>query len=174
MGRLVRVLGGLVLGGLLLLVPCADAAPEGQLTWGVHITLAPTWLDPAETPGIITPFMLMYALHDGMAKAMPDNSMAPGLATSWTASKDGLTYDFTLRKNVRFHNGDVLTSEDVKFSFERYRGTAAKMLKDRVAAVETPAPDRVRFRLKNAWPDFLLFYTAASGAGWIVPKKYVE
>ena len=55
---------------------------DGQMTWAVHVSLAPTWLDPAETPGIITPFMLMYALHDGMAKAMPDNSMAPGLATS--------------------------------------------------------------------------------------------
>ena len=37
----------------------AEAAPEGQLTWGVHISLAPTWFDPAETPGIITPFMVM-------------------------------------------------------------------------------------------------------------------
>jgi len=105
---------------------------------------------------------------------MPDNGMAPSLATSWTASKDGLTYDFTLRKNVRFHNGDLVTAEDVKFSFERYKGSAARTLKDRVAAVEIPAPDRVRFRLKNPWPDFLLFYTTASGAGWIVPKKYVE
>src|SRR6266540_213393 len=150
------------------------ATPEGQITWGVHVTLAPTWLDPAETPGIITPFMVMYALHEGMVKPMPGNPLAPSLATSWTASKDGLTYEFTLRKNVRFHNGDVVTAEDVKFSFERYKGAAAKTLKERVAAVEIPAPDRVRFRLKNPWPDFLLFYTSASGAGWIVPKKYVE
>ena len=57
----------------------------------------------------------------------------------------------------------------MKFSFDRYRGTAAKTLKDRVAAVETPSPTHVRFRLKNAWPDFMTFYTAASGAGWIVP-----
>src|SRR6266540_1178197 len=150
------------------------ATPEGQITWGVHVTLAPTWLDPAETPGIITPFMVMYALHEGMVKPMPGNPLAPSLATSWTASKDGLTYEFTLRKNVRFHNGDVVTAEDVKFSFERYKGAAAKTLKERVAAVEIPAPDRVRFRLKNPWPDFLLFYTTASGAGWVVPKKYVE
>jgi peptide/nickel transport system substrate-binding protein len=157
-----------------LLVTPALAAPEGQMTWGVHITLAPTWFDPAETPGIITPFMLMYALHDGMAKAMPDNTMAPGLAESWKVSEDARVYDFTLRKGVRFHNGDPVTAEDVKFSFERYRGTAAASLKERVAAVETPSPTHVRFRLKNPWPDFLLFYTTASGAGWIVPKKYVE
>jgi peptide/nickel transport system substrate-binding protein len=152
----------------------ASAAPEGTMTWGVHITLAPTWFDPAETPSLITPYMLMYALHDSVAKAMPGNSLAPSLAESWKASPDGKTYEFTLRKNVKFHNGDPLTSEDVKFSFERYRGTAAKSLKERVASIETPNPHQIRFRLKDAWPDFLTFYAVASGAGWIVPKKYVE
>src|SRR5690349_17305021 len=38
------------------------AGPEGQLTWAVHISLAPIWFDPAETPGVITPFMFLYAL----------------------------------------------------------------------------------------------------------------
>jgi peptide/nickel transport system substrate-binding protein len=159
---------------VVLVAAPAAAAPEGQMTWGVHISLAPTWFDPAETLGIITPFMVMYALHDALAKAMPGNPTAPALAESWQMSPDGRVYDFTLRKGVKFHNGDALTAEDVKFSFERYRGASAKALKDRVAAVETPDPLHVRFRLKNPWPDFLTFYTAASGAGWIVPKKYVE
>jgi peptide/nickel transport system substrate-binding protein len=43
-----------------------------------------------------------------------------------------------------------------------------------VAAVDAPDPSRVRFRLKQPWPDFLTFYASATGAGWIVPKKYVE
>jgi peptide/nickel transport system substrate-binding protein len=159
---------------LLAVAAPAAAAPEGQLTWGVHISLAPTWFDPAETQGIITPFMVMYAVHDALAKAMPGNPTAPSLAESWQMSPDGRLYDFTLRKGVKFHNGDTLTSADVKFSFERYKGASAKTLKDRVAAVETPDPLHVRFRLKNAWPDFMTFYTAASGAGWVVPKKYVE
>src|SRR2546427_3681295 len=163
-----------VLSALLAVVPVAAAAPEGQLTWGVHISLAPTWFDPAETLGIITPFMVMYALHDALAKAMPGNPTAPSLAESWQVSPDGRVYDFTLRKGVKFHNGDPLTSDDVKFSFERYRGAATKTLKERVAAIETPGPLQIRFRLKNPWPDFMTFYTAASGAGWIVPKKYVE
>ena len=152
----------------------SEAAPEGQVTYGVHISLAPTWFDPAETPGIVTPFMVLYGLHDAMLKALPGNLLAPALAESWTASPDGLTYEFVLRRGVKFHNGDPVTAEDVKFSFERYRGSASKTLKERVAAVETPDPGRVRFRLKQPWPDFLLFYSTATGAGWIVPKKYVE
>jgi peptide/nickel transport system substrate-binding protein len=159
----------------LLTAPAAAASPEGQITWGVHVSLAPTWFDPAETPGIITPFMILYALHDAMVKPMPGKPMAPSLAESWTASPDGRTYDLALRKGVKFHNGDPMTAEDVKFSFERYRGAAAATLKKRVTAVEVVDPFHVRFRLKDPWPDFMTFYgTPATGAGWIVPKKYVE
>src|SRR5215813_13493835 len=161
----------------LLLVGTAVApasAADGQMTWGVHVSLAPTWFDPAEAPGIITPYMIYYALHDAMVKPMPGQPAAPSLAESWSVSKDGLVYEFVLRKGVKFHDGSPVTSEDVKFSFERYRGSAKNSLKERVVAVETPDPGRVRFRLKAPWPDFLTFYTGASGAGWIVPKKYVE
>src|ERR687883_402501 len=56
-----------------------NAAPQGQLTWGVHISLAPTWFDPAETPGIITPFMVLYALHDALVKPMPGNPLGASL-----------------------------------------------------------------------------------------------
>jgi len=153
----------------------SSAAPEGQMTWAVHISLAPTWFDPAETSGIITPFMLLYALHDALVKPMPGNPMAPSLAESWSATPDGLGYEFILRKGVRFHNGDPVTADDVKFSFERYRGTAASTYKARIAAVDVVDPQRVRFRFKQPWPDFMTFYgTPATGAGWIVPKKYVE
>ncbi|PYN46467.1 MAG: hypothetical protein DME00_18650, partial [Candidatus Rokuibacteriota bacterium] len=153
----------------------AAAAPEGQLTIAVHVSLAPTWFDPAETPGVITPFLTLYALHDALAKPMPGNAWAPSLAESWTASKDGLTYEFVLRKGVKFHNGDPLGAEDVKFSFERYKGAGASTLKARVAAVEIVDPLRVRFRFKQPWPDFMTFYaTPATGAAWIVPKKYTE
>src|SRR3989441_3159129 len=150
------------------------AAPEGQMTWAVHISLAPTWFDPAETSGIITPFMVLYALHDAMVKPMPGNPMAPGLAESWSVSPDGLVYEFVLRKGAKFHNGDPVTAEDVKFSLERYRGASAKPLKESVAAVETPDSGRVRIRLKRPWPDFITFYAGSTGASWIVPKMYVE
>ena len=153
----------------------ATAAPEGQMTWAVHVTIAPTWFDPAETPGIVTPFMLLYAMHDGLLKPMPGNALAPSLAQSWSTSKDGLTYEFVLRKNATFHDGSPVTAEDVKFSFERYRGTAASLMKAKVARVEVVDPARVRFVLKQPWADFMTFYaTPATGAAWIVPKKYVE
>src|SRR5437762_7859464 len=157
-----------------LLAGPAAAAPEGELTWAVHISLAPTWFDPAETPSVITPFMMLYALHDALVKPMPGHPLAPSLAESWSLSKDGLAYEFVLRKGAKFHNGDPVTAEDVKFSLERYRGASAKSLKENVAAVDTPDPGRVRIRLKQPWPDFMTFYSTATGAGWIVPKRYVE
>src|SRR5262244_3822574 len=151
------------------------AAPEGTMTWGVHFTLAARWLDPGETEGVITPFMVLYALHDALVKPMPGSLTTPSLAESWTMSKDGLTYEFVLRKGARFHNGDLVTGEDVKFTFERYRGSSAALFKEKVREVQAIGPDRVRFQLKEPWPDFMAFYgTSASGAGWVVPKKYVE
>src|SRR2546425_5571607 len=121
------------------------AAPAGQATWALHFSLAPSLFEPAETPGLITPFLTLYALHDALVKPMPGKNMAPSLAESWSTSSDGLVYEFVLRKGVKFHNGEPVTAEDAKFSFERYRGISAKALKDKVAAVEAPDPGRVRF-----------------------------
>ena len=128
-------------------------APAGTMTWGVHVTLAARWLDPSDTEAFITPFMVLYALHDALVKPMPGGDNTPSLAESWATSKDGLTYEFVLRKGVKFHNGDPVTAEDVKYSFERYRGAAAKLLKDRVREVQVVDPGRVRFQLKEPWPE---------------------
>ena len=170
--RSLRVLVLLVVAWTGLSVSPASAGPEGQMTLAFTISIAPRWFDPAEAEGIITPFLFYYALHDALVKPMPGNPLAPSLAESWSASADGLTYEFVLRKGVRFHNGEPVTAEDVKFSFERYKGAGAKTLKDRIAAVEIVDPQRVRFRMKQPWPDFMTFYgTPATGAAWIVPKK---
>src|SRR5947208_12864633 len=127
-------------------------APAGQMPWALHLSPAPTLLEPAETPGLITPFMFPYALHDALVKPMPGKSMAPSLAESWSMSPDGLVYEFVLRKGIKFHNEEPVTAEDVKFSFERYRGISAKALKEPAAAVEILDPNPVRFRLKQPWP----------------------
>src|SRR5512138_1578158 len=180
-GPMRRLVGVLVVIALLLcLAPAGMAqspapAAAGQMTWAVHFTLAPRWLDPAESEGSITPFLTLYAVHDALLKPMPSGPIAPSLAESWTASPNGLVYDFVLRANARFHNGERVTAEDVKFSFERYHGANAAMLKERVQEVRVVDARRVQFHLKEPWADFITFYgTTATSAGWIVPRKYVE
>ena len=166
-----------LLCAVLLLVGMSDAgaAPEGTLTFAMHFSPVTRWLDPAEGESTITPYLLLYALHDGLLKPMPGSGSAPSLAESWSMAKDALSADFTLRQGAKFHNGDPVTADDVKFSFERYRGGAAKILKDTVKEIQTPAPNRVRFVFKEPWPDFPAFYgTFVASAGWVVPRKYVE
>jgi peptide/nickel transport system substrate-binding protein len=153
----------------------AQAPPDGQLTIAFDASIASSFLDPAETGGIATPFVFLYALHDALIKPLPGNNMAPSLAESWAESPDGLSFEFKLRGGLKFHNGDPFTAEDVKFSFHRYRGISAKLLHERVKAVDVVDAHRVRFVLNGPWPDFLMFYaTPATGAAWIVPKKYIE
>ena len=155
--------------------PAPAAPPDGTLAIGVHVTLVSRWLDPGETEALITPFMVLYALHDALVKPMPGGIMTPSLAESWSLARDGVTYEFVIRKNAKFHNGDPVTAEDVKFTFERYKGASAGLLKEKVKEIQTPAPNRVRFVLKEPWPDFMAFYgTSATGAAWIVPKKHIE
>ncbi|HSB40307.1 MAG TPA: ABC transporter substrate-binding protein [Methylomirabilota bacterium] len=152
----------------------AAAAPEGTLTIAMHFSPVTRWLDPADGESTITPFLLLYALHDGLLKPMPGVGSGPSLAESWAMAKDMRSAEFTLRR-AKFHNGEPVTAEDVKFSFERYRGGAAKVLKDAVKEIQTPAPNRVRFVFKEPWPDFGAFYgTFVASASWVVPKKYFE
>ena len=153
----------------------AAAAPEGTLTFAMHFSPVTRWLDPGDGESVITAFLLYYAMHDALVKPLPGAPSAPSLAESWTAARDALSVEFTLRPGIKFHNGEAITAEDVKFSYDRYRGAAAKTFKDNVKDVLVLAPNRVRFVFKQPWPDFMAFYgTLAATPGWIVPKKYVE
>src|SRR6266850_2188849 len=152
----------------------AQSTPTGEAVMAWPVTIAPSWFDPATLPPQITPFGILFALHDAMVRPLPGQKMGLGLAEAWTASPDGLSYEFRLRRGLKFHNGDAVTAEDVKFSFERYKGAAAKELQSRVEAIEVVNPLTVKFRLKAPWPDFMTFYgTTVSGAGLVVPKKYI-
>jgi len=160
---------------LVFVLPASCLAAEGEMRYGMHVTLPAKWLDPGDMEGFSTPYMIVYAIHDAMVKPMPAGMQTPSLAESWSEAKDHLSYTFTLRKNAKFHDGSPVTPEDVKFSFERYKGTSATLLKEKMKEVQVVGPSQVRFVLKEPWPDFMLFYgTTASGAGWIVPKRYVE
>jgi peptide/nickel transport system substrate-binding protein len=151
----------------------AQAKPEGEIRYALYVTLAPAWFDPAEVVGVITPFWVLYAMHDALVKPMPGNHLAPSLAESWTVSPDQRVYEFKLRQGLKFHNGDPFTAEDVKFSFQRAKG--ARILHEKVRDVTIVDPYRVRFTLHEPWPDFMTFYgTFATSAAWIAPKKYIE
>ena len=152
----------------------AEKEPAGRAVMAWHVTISPAWFDPSSAPAQITPFGMLYAIHDALARPYPGEKMGPSLAQSWAESEDGLTYEFKLRPGLTFHNGDPVTTEDVKFSFDRYKGTGATALKDHVREVEIVDPQVVRFHLKAPWPDFMTFYgTTATAAGIIVPKKYL-
>jgi len=152
----------------------AAPAPSGRAVMAWHVTIAPSWFDPSTAPPQITPFGMLYAIHDALVRPYPGQKMGPSLAQSWEESEDGLTYTFKLRPGLKFHNGDPVTADDVRFSFERYQGTGAQTLKDHVSEVEIVDPLVVRFHLKEPWPDFMTFYgTTATAAGIVVPKKYL-
>jgi peptide/nickel transport system substrate-binding protein len=164
---------GVLLAGDVLAAPAAAYKPEGEMRWALYVTISPAWFDPAQVAVVGgTPFWFCYALHDALVKPMPDNPTAPSLAESWTMSDDQRVYEFKLREGLTFHNGDPFTAEDVKFTFLRYK---SNIMHEKVREVEIVDPHRVRFHLHQPWPDFMTYYgTLATGAGWIVPKKYIE
>src|ERR1700710_1117445 len=95
-------------------VPAAgqQRAPSGRVVIAWHVTIPPAWFDPSTAPPQITPFGMLYAIHDALVRPYPGYKMGPSLAEKWEESDDGLMYEFKLRPNLVFHNGDKLTTED--------------------------------------------------------------
>jgi peptide/nickel transport system substrate-binding protein len=153
----------------------AQHTPAGEMVIAWHVTIAPAWFDPSTAPPQITPFGMLYAIHDALVRPLPGQKMGNSLAESWTESPDGLVYEFRLQPGLKFPNGDPVTAEDVRFSFDRYKGAGAGELHAQVETVDVVDPLTVRFRLKAPWPDFMTFYgTTATAAGIVVPKQYLE
>ncbi len=158
--------------GLPLIASSQPGQGEAVVAW--HVTLAPSWFDPSTAPPQITAFGMLYAIHDALLRPLPGQKIGNSLAEAWTESPDGRVYEFRLRRGLKFHNGDPVTAEDVKFSFNRYRGAGARAFQERVQKLEVVDFLTVRFQLTEPWPDFLTFYgTSATAAGIIVPKKYL-
>jgi peptide/nickel transport system substrate-binding protein len=153
----------------------ARGVPNGRVVYGWHLTIPPVWLDPQEAQNVITPYGIMYALHDSMIKHYPGKQLQPGLAESYKIADDFRSATFKIREAARFQNGEPVTSEDVKFTYENYRGTQAKVFKDKTERIETPDTRTITFYFKEPFLDFLYLYgTPATGIGWIVPKKYYQ
>ena len=151
------------------------AAPQGVMKQAIHWGLSADWLDPATASYVTTANHPLYLFHDALLKAMPEGNYTPCLAESWNISPDFKVYEFKLRQGVKFHNGDIMTAEDVVFSLGRYKGALAKLFHSRTEKIEAANLHLVRIHFKEPFPDFLdYFLPGATTIGWVVPKKYVE
>jgi ABC-type transport system substrate-binding protein len=120
-GRRARRLPAAFLGAVLALLAVAGAGAQpgpGEVVIAWPVTIAPNWFDPTTGPAQITPFGLLCAVRDGLVRPLPGPKMGNSLAESWTESTDGLRHEFKLRRGLKFHNGDPVTTEDVTFSFD--------------------------------------------------------
>jgi peptide/nickel transport system substrate-binding protein len=144
-------------GELVFLVPSEPPSYDGHRegTFGTVHPLAPLYntllrIDPTDRTG---------------------TRPAPDLAESWTISPDGLTYTFKLRSGVRFHDGSLLSSRDVKASYDKIVSPPAGVVSARkgayqaVEVIEAPDPLTVRFRLK--WPEASFLVNLSSPFNWI-------
>ena len=161
----------IVLGGFMMANPAAAAAKT------LNFVLAgnPDTLDPHKTSGTLT-FQTLKSVYDTLAEPDPSGKIVPALAESWEVSGDALTWTFYLRKDVVFHNGDKLTSKDVKATFDRImdKATASPKAKEfgAIAAIETPDDFTVVLKLKE--PASPLLATLASGWSAILPKRLID
>ncbi len=138
----------------------------------VRINNDPDFLDPHMAEASIT-FQMILNMFDGLLYGDTDGSLKPALAEDYSVSEDGLTYTFTLRDNVTFHNGDPLTTEDVIYTFERLMGKETGEPLDAnfeiIASVEAPDENTVVITLKEPNSAFLSYLTALDSA--ILPKS---
>jgi len=157
--------------------PPARAAAKGKIVLAWHAGLATRWLDPQDHDGTATPDNFITAIHDALIKNQGTelyNHLA--LAEHFTLAADSKSATFTLRKGIKFQNGEPVTPQDVKFSYESYRGAKADVFKRKTDRVEIVDDRTIRFLFKEPFLDFaVLFGTAnVAGAGWVVPEKYYK
>src|SRR5262245_38114193 len=155
----------------------AGAAAKGKIVLAWHAGLASRWLDPQEHDGTATPDNFLTAIHDALIKNQGTELYNhPALAEHFTVAADSKSATFTLRKGIKFQNGEPVTPQDVKFSYENYRGAKADVFKKKTERVEIVDDRTIRFVFKEPFLDFaILFGTAnVAGAGWVVPEKYYK
>lgn len=151
----IRVLFRMTLTALMLLIFAVPAAAQSGSVLRVGMSEAVV-LDPAlHTNDSET--ALNRAIYDYLVEVLPDSTIGANLATSWTVSDDGLTYTFTLREGVFFHDGSPLTSADVVYTFDRLKqvGSPALNLLGRDYEVSAPDALTVVFTIPSVNADFL-------------------
>ena len=146
------------------------------LAW--HTAMAPRWLDPQEHDGTATPDNFLMALHDALDQELRArrSTIIPPSPSATSSPRTRKSATFRLREGIKFHNGEPVTPQDVKFSYENYRGALADVFKEKTEAVEIVDDRTVRFLFKEPFLDFLLLFGTGNvtGAGWVVPAKYYQ
>ncbi len=166
------ILGSGFIGASLPTALWAEDAPVkgGTLIWGHSETTQN--LDMHQT-GTASSGRVLQNIHSSIVTVDKDLKVIPGLAESFEVAADGLTYTFKMRANVKFHNGAVMTSADVKYSFERCKDPATGAVNfevfNNVASIETPDDLTVVIKMSAVNAPFLS-RLAENGAGVVMPK----
>ena len=115
---------------------------------------------------------ILFNIFEGLVKSDENGNLICAVASDYTISEDGLVYTFTLRENVKFHNGDVVTAEDVKYSLERVAGlldgTPLMSTMSTIQSVEIIDEKTVQVTVGTANTELIYSFVAAiipSGSG---------
>src|SRR5262245_55045652 len=155
----------------------ARVVPSGSMVLAWHTNIAARWLDPQQHDGGATPDNFLNAAHDALIKNFRDQLYDHlALVERYDFAEDAKSATFQLRPGLKFHDGSAVTPEDVKWSYEHYRGAWGEVLHEKTDAVETVDERTVRFHFREPFLDFpiLLGTSNVCGAGWVVPAKYYE
>jgi ABC-type transport system substrate-binding protein len=117
-------------------VAAVRGKPKGTLTIGIHFALDPGWLDPLEHIPAITQQHYDYLVHDALIKPMPQGELTYSLAEHAEVAADFTKAAFRLRPGLTFHDGHALTTADVKWTYENYKGVHAKTFHDKLERFE--------------------------------------
>jgi peptide/nickel transport system substrate-binding protein len=150
-------------------IPCSNAASGKQFVCAIG--QEPTSIDQSLIY-LGADYIAVMNWGERLIEKTPDGELVPGLATSWKFSPDGKTIDFTVRKGVKFHSGDPLTSKDVQFSFKRAMTVNKSMpiFMKKVDRVEII--DDYRFKVHFKEPD--VTFIPQQGLASIVSKSYYD
>jgi peptide/nickel transport system substrate-binding protein len=149
------------------LSPWQAQAQSKKDTVVLAMTLEPPGLDPTSGAASAIGEVVLYNVLETLTKINSDSSISPLLAESWSVTPDNKTWAFKLRPGVRFHNGEALTAQTVKFAFER-AAAADSLNKDKavyanIVNISTTDALTVVITLKNTNPDFLFQIGQATG-----------
>lgn len=149
--------------------------PKGRLTIAQHYALDPGWLDPQERQAAATQQVYDYLVHDALIKPMPQGLYTYSLAEHAEMTADFTKAAFRLRAGLTFHDGHPLTTQDVQWTYENYRGVNFKIFRDKLERIERVDERTIIFHFKEPFIEFMDLYNGGStGIGWIVPRHYYE